>query len=153
MYGAEQRRVQELDVDTCLELLGQRKVGRLGFVDDSGHPVVLPVNYLLDRGSVLIRTGEGSKLATAVRKAPVAFEVDEVDDDLRIGWSVLVKGIADELWESPELDRARGLPLEPIAPGDRRHYLLILSSAITGRRITWLTGPALPAPPSDLWFG
>jgi nitroimidazol reductase NimA-like FMN-containing flavoprotein (pyridoxamine 5'-phosphate oxidase superfamily) len=98
MSETQQRRVHDLDVDTCLQLLAQRRVGRLAFVEEGGHPVVLPVNYLLDRGSVLIRTGEGSKLAAAVRKARVAFEVDEIDDDLQIGWSVVVKGIADELW-------------------------------------------------------
>jgi uncharacterized protein len=153
MSETQQRRVHDLDVDTCLQLLAQRRVGRLAFVEEGGHPVVLPVNYLLDRGSVLIRTGEGSKLAAAVRKARVAFEVDEIDEDLQIGWSVVVKGIADELWQGAELDRARALPLTPWAPGDRQHYLIIMSSAVTGRRITWLDGPPLPPPPSDLWYG
>jgi nitroimidazol reductase NimA-like FMN-containing flavoprotein (pyridoxamine 5'-phosphate oxidase superfamily) len=147
------RRTEELDVDTCLDLLAGQQVGRLGFVDDTGDPVVLPVNYLLDRGVVVIRTAEGSKLAAAVRKARVAFEIDEFDSELRIGWSVLVKGVADELWASAELDLARSLPLEPWAGGSREHYVLIMSTSITGRRITALDGPILPLPVADLWWG
>jgi nitroimidazol reductase NimA-like FMN-containing flavoprotein (pyridoxamine 5'-phosphate oxidase superfamily) len=150
---APRRRVEELDVDACLQLLEGHQVGRLAFVDADGGPVVLPVNYVLDRGVVVIRTAEGSKLAAAVAKARVAFEVDEFDKDLRIGWSVLVKGTADELWQSPELDLARRLPLQAWAPGEREHYILIMSTAMTGRRITTLEGPALPPRATDLWFG
>ena len=150
---APRRRVEELDVDSCLQLLEGRQVGRLAFVGAEGDPVVLPVNYVLDRGQIVIRTAEGSKLAAAVAKARVAFEVDDFDKDLRTGWSVLVKGIADELWQSTELDLARRLPLQPWAPGEREHFILIMSTAITGRRITTLEGPALPPRATDLWFG
>jgi len=38
-------------------------------------PSVVPVNYLLDNDRIVIRTDAGSKLAAALRGAPVAFEV------------------------------------------------------------------------------
>ncbi len=150
MSSAPTRQFETLDVDSCLELLGQAEIGRLAFVDD-GAPVVLPVNYLLDRGAVVVRTAEGSKLSAAVRQERVAFEIDSLDVHARSGWSVLVKGVAAEIWESRELDLARGLPLEPWAPGTKDHYLVILSTSITGRRITAPAEPETPA--TELWWG
>ncbi len=152
MSSAPTRQFETLDVDSCLELLGQAEIGRLAFVED-GAPVVLPVNYLLDRGAVVVRTAEGSKLSAAVRQERVAFEIDSFDVQARIGWSVLVKGIAAEIWESRELDLARDLPLEPWAPGTKDHYLVILSTSITGRRITAPAGGEETSPASDLWWG
>jgi nitroimidazol reductase NimA-like FMN-containing flavoprotein (pyridoxamine 5'-phosphate oxidase superfamily) len=136
-------KVEVLDIDECLRLLGSAQIGRLGFVDD-GAPVILPVNYLLDRGTVLVRTAEGSKLEAAVRGARVAFEVDDFDASKREGWSVLVKGRAAEVWEPSELDHDRDLPLRPWAAGEKEHFLVVHSSQISGRRITG-------GDPSDAW--
>ncbi|MFL6046041.1 MAG: pyridoxamine 5'-phosphate oxidase family protein [Propionibacteriaceae bacterium] len=41
-------------------------------------------------------TDAGSKLAAALRGAPVAFEVDVVDQKRQVGWSVVVRGRAEE---------------------------------------------------------
>lgn len=146
------RRIEELDVDTCLQLLETHRVGRVGYVEENGEPVILPVNYLLDRGVVVIRTAEGSKVAAAVRKARIAFEVDDFDADLHTGWSVLVKGVADELWERDDMELAQRLPLEPLAPGDKEHFLVVLSTSITGRRITTLDGEPEADPARSTWM-
>jgi uncharacterized protein len=53
----------------------------------------------------------------------------------RTGWSVIILGVAEEIWRPEELDIARQLPLRPWAPGDRDHYVRILSTQITGRRV------------------
>ena len=42
---------------------------------------------------------------------------------------------AEEIWRGDELTIMRELPLRPWAPGNRDHYVRILSTAITGRRI------------------
>lgn len=150
------RRLDVLDVDECLTLLTAHQIGRLAF-PDGDDLAILPVNYLFDRGAVLIRSTQGSKLEAAVRGARVAFEIDGFDQAERSGWSVLVKGKAAEVWEREELDAARSLPLEPWAPGEKAHYLVILSSSITGRRI--VSGDATPdtavevlPPPVDVWW-
>ncbi len=152
MSSATNRHLESLDVDACLELLGQAEIGRLAFVEDDA-PVVLPVNYLLDRGAVVVRTAEGSKLSAAVRQERVAFEIDSFDVQARVGWSVLVKGVAAEIWESRELELARGLPLEPWAPGTKDHYLVILSTSITGRRLTAPADGDDTSSATDLWWG
>jgi nitroimidazol reductase NimA-like FMN-containing flavoprotein (pyridoxamine 5'-phosphate oxidase superfamily) len=87
------RRVEALTVSECRELLMEHHFGRLAFVDAVGVlPVIIPVNYLIDEDTIVFRTDAGSKVAAAVRGAPVAFEVDGVDHDHQAGWSVVVRG-------------------------------------------------------------
>ena len=66
---------------------------------------------------------------------PVAFEVDQIDDDLREGWSVLATGRSEIASEPGELDRLRELPVEPWAAGDKGVYVRVHPEHLTGRRI------------------
>ena len=139
--------VDTLSVDECLELLDTHHFGRVA-VDDEAGPVILPVNYLLDKGSVVFRTDEGTKLDAASRRDRISFEVDHIDEEQRLGWSVLVRGKAEEIVDPVELERVRQLPLYTFAGGDRYRFVRLLSSSITGRRIHipddvppgWLSG-------------
>jgi nitroimidazol reductase NimA-like FMN-containing flavoprotein (pyridoxamine 5'-phosphate oxidase superfamily) len=94
---------------------------------------------------VLFRSDEGTKLDAAVRSGRVAFEIDGVDEATRTGWSVLVRGEATEVTDPGELARVRRLRLYPWAPGAKGHYIRILPTSLTGRRI------ALPQAPSNWW--
>ena len=85
--------VQEIDRDECLELAAARSTGRVAYCDQDG-PVVLPVNYVLDRGDVLLRISAHSSLAQRLRSGLAAFEIDELDDYTQSGWSVLIRGHA-----------------------------------------------------------
>ena len=138
-------RWQELTKDECFRLLSAQHLGRLALADDHG-PIALPVNYVLDQHTVLFRTDEGTKLDAAARGARVAFEIDGVDEATRTGWSVLVRGEAALVTDQAELARVRALPLYPWAPGAKSHYIRILPSLLTGRRI------ALPDAPWN-WLG
>ncbi|HEX5671975.1 MAG TPA: pyridoxamine 5'-phosphate oxidase family protein, partial [Acidimicrobiia bacterium] len=80
----------------CLRLLWSHQVGRIGFID-AGEPQILPVHYRLHDGRVVFRSAVGAKLDAAMRQAPVAFEVDGVDDERGAGWSVVVHGTAAEV--------------------------------------------------------
>lgn len=125
--------VVELPVEACLDLLGQHHLGRVAFLRD-GAPELLPVNYVLHEGTVVFRTGDGGLLAQTHR-ADVAFQVDHVDPGWGTGWSVVVRGKAEEVWQIAELNRLRQLELRPWAPGERAHYVGIAPRAIVGRRI------------------
>lgn len=138
-------RLTELDVDTCLRLLELHHVGRIAVNDDHG-PIVVPVNYVLDRGTVVVRSDPGTKLAATEQRDRVAFEIDGIDEERRLGWSVLVRGRLREISEEEELQRLRDLPLEPFAGGEKAHYLRLDSSSITGRRIE------LPSTIPHDWF-
>lgn len=128
-------RWQELTKSECFELLAAQQLGRLAVVDDLG-PILLPVNFIFDRHTVVFRTDEGTKLDAASRSARVAFEVDGTDAATRTGWSVVIRGEAVEITEPAELARLRELPLYPWAPGARSRYVRILPASLTGRRIS-----------------
>jgi len=127
-----------LDRVECLALLSTRSLGRIVFTDQA-MPAVLPVNFSVWDGSVLIRTGAGSKLAAATRNAVVAFEVDEIDPDSGKGWSVVVVGRSGVVDNPAEVTEA-----EEVAPrscvGGRDHLIRIRIGSITGRRVNDLTG-------------
>jgi nitroimidazol reductase NimA-like FMN-containing flavoprotein (pyridoxamine 5'-phosphate oxidase superfamily) len=85
---------------------------------------------------VVFRSDEGIKLDAAIRRAYVAFEVDGADEATHTGWSVLVRGEATEITDADDLARVGQLLLYPWAPGAKTHYIRILPSVLTGRRIT-----------------
>jgi nitroimidazol reductase NimA-like FMN-containing flavoprotein (pyridoxamine 5'-phosphate oxidase superfamily) len=130
------KRVEILTVAECRELLDGHHFGRFGFVDSVGvFPSIIPVNYLLDGDKIVIRTDAGSKLAAALRGAPVAFEVDGVDETHQVGWSVVVRGHAEEVTDSDKLAELRQTPLLAWHPGPKPHYVRINASQVIGRRI------------------
>ena len=128
-------RLREPTRSECFELLASEQIGRVAAVDDLG-PVVFPVNFVLDRHTVVIRTEAGTKFHAAGRGAKVCFEADGTDEAARTGWSVIVRGEITEVTDPAELARLRELPLRPWAPGARDRYVRILPAALTGRRIT-----------------
>ena len=94
--------LEVLDAEECLRLLGTKTLGRIGVSIDA-LPAVLPVNSVLDGDQVIIRTSRGTKLSAATRHNIVAFEVDDIDPPTGIGWSVMVRGLAREISDPPDL--------------------------------------------------
>ncbi|ADX73253.1 Pyridoxamine 5'-phosphate oxidase [Pseudarthrobacter phenanthrenivorans Sphe3] len=134
--------VEVLDSDECWDLLRGVPAGHLAVLVD-GHPEIFPVNYKVDHGSVVFRSGEGTKLHAAAGPAAVAFEVDGTDQEKRTAWSVEVKGHAVALEPSPELLKGVGLTLFPWQSGHKDHFVRIIPTAVSGRRfkvtppLTW----------------
>ncbi len=127
--------IEVIDRALCLRLLAADEVGRLAVVS-GGAPVILPVNYALDGEDVVFRTAPGTKLDAASR-SPACFEIDAFDRATHHGWSVVVSGRLEEVDEhaSRDLARLRSLPVTPWAEGDRDHWLRLVPSRITGRRV------------------
>lgn len=126
--------LEVLSEDECMELLRQVPVGRIGLTLNA-LPAVLPVNFAVLDGDIVIRTGGGTKLQAAMSNAVVAFEADGYDDEDQTGWSVMLTGVAKEITDPSELERARRLSLRPWAPSPRDRYIRIASHLISGRRI------------------
>lgn len=127
---------QELEVlnrRRCLDLLGTVRVGRLVFTEDA-LPAVQPVNFRLWREDVVIRVAGGPKLAAATDNLVVAFQADELDPDLRTGWSVTVVGHAQPIDDIGELVELAGTFLQPWVDGRRDHFVRIRTEKMTGRR-------------------
>jgi nitroimidazol reductase NimA-like FMN-containing flavoprotein (pyridoxamine 5'-phosphate oxidase superfamily) len=126
--------LEVLELQECHELLRRRQVGRLAVVDGA-HPLVFPVNYTFADGVILFRTDTGTKLTRALR-APVAFEIDDVDEATQTGWSVLVTGRAEVIsdYDAPRVTELRRLPLHPWA-GEKTNWVRIVPERVSGRRI------------------
>jgi len=124
---------QELTEEECLGLLRSRRLGRVAY-DDAG-PVVLPVNYVIDSGTVLFCTSPYSSLGQHLRASQAAFEVDEIDDETHAGWSVLVRGPAKyvELTDLP-VAAARPTPWRG-CEGAQSLHVRITPRLISGRRL------------------
>lgn len=128
--------LQMLSAEECLSLLATQEIGRLG-VNAEHYPLIFPVNYAIDHGVIVIRTDPGSKLSNAPH-ANVTFEVDEIDRRRRSGWSVLVKGLAEEVTAEHRaelIERTKNAGVEPWAPGEHGHWLRLIPHAVSGRRI------------------
>jgi nitroimidazol reductase NimA-like FMN-containing flavoprotein (pyridoxamine 5'-phosphate oxidase superfamily) len=122
-----------LSREACIRLLGDGGIARVGLSVGS-LPVILPVNYVVDGGRVVFRTGEGSKLDAAVRHAVVCVEVDHLDEERRAGWSVLVTGEARPLADAEVSPEARRLLLPWFAAAGGQHVGVPLD-IVTGRRV------------------
>ncbi len=127
-------RVEELDEEECCELLGVQSVGRVAFAGADG-PMILPINYVYDSGVIVFRTAPYNVMAVSLRNVPVAFEIDEIDDYLQAGWSVLVQGTASYVDEVQDALTDLSRRPEPWVEGTRPLYIRIVPRVITGRRV------------------
>ena len=128
--------LEELPPTECYRLLATHEVGRLG-VNAEHYPLVIPVNYGLDGTTIVVRTHPGPVLRAASH-ANVTFEVDDVDRRTRSGWSVLVRGLAEEVTEGHSqglVARTHASGTQPWAPGEHGSWLRIIAHHVTGRRI------------------
>ena len=105
------------------------RIGRLGISRD-GAPLVVPVNFTLHDGQVLIRVSAGT-LSRSAAGHLVAFEVDKVDGATGTAWSVLVRGLAT-LIESPTTAQLAMTPSFVPEPGEM--VLVVRPDVVTGRR-------------------
>ena len=127
-------KIVELDRAEALDLLTAKKVGRIGFLAEDG-PVVLPMNYVLSGDHIIVRTVAFGVVARSAIDQKVAFEVDDVDDFLEAGWSVLVRGAGTLLTdEQLEALKSSGSP-EPWAEGPRTLFFSIACDQVSGRRL------------------
>ena len=127
--------VTRLTEQECLLLLGSVPVGRVAFVVN-GPPLVLPVNFTAMGHEVVMQTSETSALALAARAGRMAsFEVDDIDEPSRLGWSVLCQGPLHAL----DRDEASRHSSDTLAASwfgdDRRTVVTLRPTSISGRRI------------------
>jgi nitroimidazol reductase NimA-like FMN-containing flavoprotein (pyridoxamine 5'-phosphate oxidase superfamily) len=123
----------KLTFDECWELLAADIVGRLALVVDS-HPEIFPVNYVLQRRSIVFRSAGGTKLWGAESERPAALEIDGYDPRTEEAWSVVARGDTELIEDQAEKDAVDALQLEPWQPGPKDYYIRLTPRALTGRR-------------------
>ena len=133
-----------LTEEECWRHLRLQTLGRVAVVVN-GRPEIFPVNYRAGERAVVFRTAPGAKLASAPMTQS-CFEIDGFDERSGSGWSVMVHGAISEITDALDA-RARDLlqlHVQPLAPGERQHWLALYADEVTGRRFT--SGPLAPLP-------
>lgn len=122
----------ELSESESWVLLREALVGRLAVsVDDA--PDIFPVNHVVDHGTLVFRTAEGTKLSAAVGHR-VAYEVDGYDPTTGQAWSVVVKGTAKEMTALYDVIDTMALPLFPWHAAPKPRIVRIEPHEVSGRR-------------------
>ena len=134
--------VEDLDEAECWRLLATTDLGRLAIASDDGVDI-FPINYLAKDGVVFFRSAPGSKLIELTERPDVAFQVDGKYH--RLGWSVVVKGLAERMSVDAEIEESGVLGLRSHTPTDKWNYVRIVPKSITGRRFTKTRRAALKA--------
>ncbi|WP_375481438.1 pyridoxamine 5'-phosphate oxidase family protein [uncultured Mycobacterium sp.] len=133
-----------LSASESWNLLASVTLGRL-VTSVQGEPEIFPVNFVVQRRTVLFRTAEGTKLVSAAINNRVLFEAD--DHNVAEGWSVIVKGTARMLRTREEIEEAESAQLLPWTATLKQHYVRVVPISLTGRRFRF--GPE-PSPESTL---
>jgi nitroimidazol reductase NimA-like FMN-containing flavoprotein (pyridoxamine 5'-phosphate oxidase superfamily) len=127
--------LEEMPPIGCDRHLRGETIGRVAVVVD-GHPEIFPVNYAVDdHGDIYFRTDPGTKLNAVATAPTIAFEIDGLDEDNQLGWSVLAVGPARWLSTPEQLEHARSLALQPWAAGEKANVVRLSPTKVTGRRI------------------
>jgi nitroimidazol reductase NimA-like FMN-containing flavoprotein (pyridoxamine 5'-phosphate oxidase superfamily) len=119
----------QLDRSTCLALLAAQHVGRLVVVGDAASPVAV-VNYTVHDESIVFRSDPGRRVASIV-DTDVVFEADMYDPRTRSGWSVVVRGKAQDV-SAAAPGRAVAV-VDTWAPGPKSCWISIALTEVTGR--------------------
>jgi nitroimidazol reductase NimA-like FMN-containing flavoprotein (pyridoxamine 5'-phosphate oxidase superfamily) len=118
-----------LSTQECWEHFEQERVARLAYrLVDELH--VVPVNYVVSDGALLVATGEGNKLLAAELGAEAALQIDDLTGEE--AWSVLARGPLRHLDEAraDELDVAAASWL----PTLKYDVIELVPTSVTGRR-------------------
>lgn len=119
-----------LDEAECRKLLAQGVVGRVAWESPNGINV-LPVNYRLINDHIVFHTSDTGTLAALLEPTRVGFQVDEIDPETAVGWTLLVRGTSSS---------AVGLESVSWVP-DGRHVGVAIG-------VEWLGGRVVSGTPS-----
>lgn len=141
--AAAKPETENLGVHECWRYLRSTSLCRMAF--SHGETVeILPVNYLPTNGTLLIRSGEGTKLVAAAARQAVSVEVDGMNQYGTIAWSVVVKGQAAVVTDAEEIQDAMDGGLSPWQAGSKDSLIRVTPDEISGRRF-------VIAPPTHWW--
>lgn len=126
--------VVELTESESWDLLGSVSLGRL-VTTVNGWTEIFPVNFVVQKNTLLFRTAAGTKLLTAALNEYVIFEAD--DHNAAEGWSVIVRGKARQLSTSAELAEADRAGLYPWVATWKERFVRIVPQTMTGRRFVF----------------
>ena len=86
-----ERHFEAIGRQQCLDLVESHHLGRVAW-QAADRPQILPVTYAMHQGAAYFRTSPDSILAELALPTSVALEVDELDQQSRSGWSIVMHG-------------------------------------------------------------
>ncbi|MEJ5998245.1 pyridoxamine 5'-phosphate oxidase family protein [Corynebacterium sp. H130] len=122
--------ITSLDRAASFEKLKSVSLGRL-VVHRSDEFDIFPLNFVVDGEDIYFRSAEGSKLFSVALNNEVLFEADEVVDGK--AWSVVVRGEANLLTATADINYADSLGLKPWIPTLKYNFVKITAREVSGR--------------------
>lgn len=102
--------IKLLSRQECLSYLSKEVVGRVA-VSTAALPAIYTVLFALSDDHVVLRVTPESRLRRALSRSVVAFSVDHFDPCRATGWSVLVRGVGEDVCDPELVARLQRLPL------------------------------------------
>lgn len=132
----ELRRLEELSPQESMRLLSSVSLGRIVFTARA-LPAIRPVNHVVDGDNIIIRADGGASIVSELKSEPgsvVAYEADSIDAAERLGWSVIVVGVAHRVID-PDEEAMYRRELRPWIHGARDQVIAIHAEMVTGFRL------------------
>jgi uncharacterized protein len=128
-----ERHFEAIGRQQCLDLMESNHLGRVAW-QAADLPQILPVTYAMHQGFVYFRTAPESILAELAQPRSVALEVDELDQQSRSGWSIVMHARSSAVSEPEALaDLWASDSLVPWASGNRTLFIRIRLERVSGR--------------------
>lgn len=134
---------KELSVHDCWKYLQSVSIARIALIND-GLPEIFPVNFVPKFGTVLFRTGPGTKLDALREGSALSLEADGFNRYGTVAWSVILKGSPEFVTQPEDIQEAVEAGLSPWQPGAKDILVRVTPTEISGRRF-------VISPPSKWW--
>lgn len=134
---------EELSIHDCWKYLRSTSICRIAVISGD-KPEIFPVNYVPNYGTVIFRTGPGSKLDALLTSPTIALEADGMNTYGTIAWSVVIKGYAEVVSDNEEIQEAVEAGLSPWEAGAKDQLVRVTPTELSGRRF-------VISPPSHWW--
>jgi nitroimidazol reductase NimA-like FMN-containing flavoprotein (pyridoxamine 5'-phosphate oxidase superfamily) len=134
--GVEHNEIEELATSTCWQLLRSVTVGRLALHGVGDDIEIFPVNFVVDRGSVVFKTATGTKLSLAETAARATFEADHFGVD-GVAWSVVMKGPTKVIRGHDAVIDSFDVDIHAWQTGRKPIHVRLTPDVVTGRRFAF----------------
>jgi nitroimidazol reductase NimA-like FMN-containing flavoprotein (pyridoxamine 5'-phosphate oxidase superfamily) len=133
MDPSPDQRLEDLSTSTCWALLRDVPIGRIALPGD-GDVEVFPVNFVVDGGTIVLRTAAGTKLSLIAAGSRATFEVDEVDVVEQTAWSVVLKGMVQVVIGHDAVIETFEMEVQTWQAGQKPTYVRLVPDSVSGRR-------------------
>lgn len=125
--------IEELSTSTCWSLLRDVPIGRIALPGE-GDIELFPVNFIVDGGTIVLRTAPGTKLSLIDSSSRATFEVDDVDVVAQRAWSVVLKGTVQAVVGHHAIIDTFDMEVPTWQSGPKPTYVRLVPDSVTGRR-------------------